>query len=149
MFNPALIAVIIAAAANQYESASTFAMPWPMSYLVPAMVLHEPTRQVLPRTSRTSLPKWVGDQVVLMAGFPARAGHLAPNVREGLRFGLREQMFDLTLRETALQCSKPPKTGRNTPSDLAAIVRGAGMLGRIFAHTGDAATVFAALRVRP
>lgn len=149
MFNPALIAVILAAAANQYESASGFPMPWPMSYLVPPIVLHEPTREVLPKTSRTSLPKWVGDQVVLTVGFPARARHLAPYVHEGLRFGLRENMLDIVLQGSAIQCTKLPKTTTKARGDLAPIVRGAGMLGRIFARTGDAATVFAALRVQP
>jgi hypothetical protein len=149
MFNPALIAVILAAAANQYETASSFPMPWPMSYLVPPIVLHEPTRDVLPKTSRTSLPKWAADQIVLTVGFPARAQHLAPYVREALRFGLREQMFNLTLQGTALQCTALPKTTKNSPGDLAPIVRAAGMLGRMFARTGDAATVFAALRIRP
>lgn len=149
MFNPALIAVVLAATAHQYEDKSGFPMPWPMSYLVPPMVLHEPTRTALPKTSSTSLPKWVGDQAILTAGFPARAQHLAPHVREGLRFGLREKMLELALQGTALQCSQLPKTTKNTPGDLASIVRGAGMLGRIFARTGDAATVYAALRIRP
>jgi hypothetical protein len=149
MFNPALIAVVLAAAANQFKDKSGFPMPWPMSYLVPPMVLHEPTRTALPKTSSTSLPKWVGEQAILTAGFPSRARHLAPHVREGLRFGLREQMLELVLQGTALQCTKLPKTTKNSPGDLAPIVRGAGMLGRIFARTGDAATVYAALRIRP
>lgn len=149
MFNPALIAIVLAAAANQFEDKSGFPMPWPMSFLVPPMVLHEPTRTALPKTSSTSLPKWVGDQAILTAGFPSRARHLAPHVREGLRFGLREKMLELALHGTALQCTKLPRATKDAPGDLAPIVRGAGMLGRIFARTGDSATVYAALRIRP
>lgn len=149
MFNPSLIALVLAAAANQHESASGFPMPWPLSFLVPPMVLHEPTREALPRTSKTSLPKWAADNIVLTTGFPARARHLVPYVREGVRFGLREQMLSMALQGTALQCAKLPRTTAKSPGDLAVIVRGAGMLGRIFARTGDAATVFAALRVQP
>lgn len=149
MFNPALIAVIIGAAANQYQTKGGFPMPWPLCFLVPPMVLHSPTREALPKTSTTSLPKWSADHPVLTAGFPPRAQHLAQHVREGLRFGLREGVFDLALEGSALQCDKLPKTTKNSPGDLAPVVRGAGMLGRIFARTGDAATVYAALRVRP
>jgi Family of unknown function (DUF6521) len=112
MFNPALIAVIIAAAANQYEETCGFAMPWPLSFLVTPMVLHAPTREALPRTSRTSLAKWVSDNAVLSAGFPARASHMGPTVREGVRFGLREQMFAL-VPGNALLCRTLPKTRRN------------------------------------
>lgn len=148
MFNPALIAVIIAAAANQYEETCEFAMPWPLSFLVTPMVLHAPTREALPRTSRTSLAKWVSDNAVLSAGFPARASYMGPTVREGVRFGLREQMFAL-VPGNALLCRTLPKTTARAPGDLAPIVRGAGMLGRVFGRTGDAATVFAALRVQP
>lgn len=149
MLNPALIAAILAAAANQYEDTSGVAMPWTLSFLVPPIVLHRPSREALPRTSKTSLSRWVAENATLSAGFPARATHLLPHVREGLRFGLRHDVFHLTKQGAALYCENAPKTSRRSPGDLVPVIRGAGMLGRIFARTGDAATVFAALRVRP
>jgi hypothetical protein len=149
MFNPALIAVIVAAAVDQYEHRSGFPMPWPMSFLVPPMVLHGPTRDALPRTSRTSLSSWIGSEAVLAAGFPRRAQHLAPQVREGIRFGVRHQLLEISGPSGALTCPTPPKTTKSSPGDLIPIVRAAGMLGRIFARAGGSADVYAALRVRP
>lgn len=148
MFNPALMAVVIAAAANQYEDKSGFGMPWPLSFLIPPLVLHAPTREAMPKTSRTSLAKWVADNPVLAAGFVERATHMSPHVREGIRFGLREQILVVT-SAMSLRCPTLPKTTARNPGDLASVVRAAGMLGRIFGLIGDAATVFATLRVQP
>lgn len=148
MFNPALLAAVTATAAEQYGQQRPAGMPWPLAYLICPLVLHTPTREVLPRTSRTGLAKWVSDHEALSAGFPARASQLAIHVREGLRYGLRAEAFTLTPSAT-LHSPALPKVATATPGDLAAIIRGAGMLGRIFARTGDAATVFGTLRVQP
>jgi hypothetical protein len=148
MFNPALFAAIIATAADQYEETAGLPMPWTLSFLVPPLVLHAPTREVLPRTSRTVLSKWVADHEVLAAGFPARAAHLAPHVREGLSFGLRQGALAL-VDGAALHSANPLKVNAKAPGDLAPVIRGASMLGRTFGRSGDATTVYAALRVRP
>lgn len=149
MFNPAVVAVIIAAATNQYEDVTGDPMPWPLAYLVPPLVLHGPTRSALPRTSRTSLPNWVNKHPVLNAGFPARARHLAPTVREGLRFALRENALQLTADGESLTNTKLKAVKKTAPGDLALVVLASGMLGRIFGRTRDPATIFATLRVRP
>ena len=149
MFNPALISVTIATAANQYEETAGFAMPWPLAHLVTPLVLHRPTREGLPRTKATSLAKWAGDNTVLVAGLPARARQLAPYVREGLRFGLREGTIELVDGDALRSLAETQINVRKVDGDLAVIYRAAGMIGRVFGRTGSAATVFAALHVQP
>ena len=43
----------------------------------------------------TSLTKWASDNTAIIAGLPARAKQMAPYVREGLRFGLREGTIEV------------------------------------------------------
>jgi len=149
MFNPALVAVTIATAANQYEETAGFPMPWPLAHLVTPLVLHLPTREALPRTKATSLMKWAGDNTVLIAGFPARAKQMAPYVREGLRFGLREGTIELVGGEALRSLAEPQIQPRKAAGDLPVIYRAAGMIGRVFGRAGSAASIYAALRVQP
>jgi hypothetical protein len=149
MFNPALISITIAAAANQYEETAGFAMPWPLAHLVTPMVLHRPTREGLPRTKATSLAKWAGDNTVLVAGLPARAQQLAPYVREGLRFGLQEGTIELVDGEALRSLAETQINVRKVDGDLAVIFRAAGMIGRVLGRTGSDVTIFSTLRMQP
>jgi hypothetical protein len=149
MFNPALTAITIATAANQYEETAGFAMPWPLAHLVTPLVLHGPTREGLPRTKATSLAKWADDNTVLVAGLPARARQMAPYVREGLRFGLREGTMELVDGDGLRSLSEIQINMRKVDGDIAVIYRAASMIGRVFGRAGSAATIFAALRVQP
>ncbi|WP_053203971.1 three component ABC system middle component [Jiangella muralis] len=149
MFNPALVAVTIATAANQYEETAGFPMPWPLAHLVTPLVLHRPTREALPRTKATSLTKWAGDNAVLIAGFPARANQMAPYVREGLRFGLREGTVELVDGDGLRSLAEPQIQPRKAAGDLPVVYRASGMIGRVFGRAGNAASIYSALGVQP
>lgn len=149
MFNPALISTTIATAANQYEETSGLAMPWPLAYLVVPLVLHRPTREGLPRTKATSLAKWADDNTVLVSGLPARAQHLAPHVREGLRFGLREGMMEVIGGDALRSLAKPQIEVRKVEGDLAVIYQASRLIGRVLGRAGSPVDIFATLRVQP
>ncbi|MFF5344093.1 three component ABC system middle component [Streptomyces althioticus] len=144
--NPALVAAVAATAARDYErEASGRLMPWPMAFVVAPLVLHRPTRQALPTSTRTHLTKWVADHPALVAGLAARSTSLAPSVREGLRFGLRHQM--LTIEQGSLK-GRIPSTSR-IEGELADLIRAASLIGRWTAKSDNPSTVFALLGVRP
>lgn len=149
MFNPALVSITIATAANQYEETAGFPMPWPLVHLVTPLVLHRPTREVLPRTKATSLTKWASDNTVIVAGFPVRAKHMAPYVREGLRFGLREGTVEIVGGDGLRSLVEPRVSARKIPGDFPLIYRASGLIGRMFGRAGSAASIFAALGVQP
>lgn len=143
--NPALVAVIAAAAARDYErEASGRLMPWPMAFVVAPLVLHRPTRQVLPTSTRTHLTNWVAEHPALVAGLAARSSSLAPAVREGLRFGLRHHM--LTIEQGCLKGTIPKS---RTDGELADLIKAASLIGRWTAKSDNHSTVFALLGVRP
>lgn len=148
LLNPALIAVISANAAMQYERQSSQAMPWHLTFLVAPLVLHTGTREALPRDTRTHLSTWITDNPVIRAGFPQRAQALAEHVREGLRFGMANRILTVTsdggLHGRLTATAKPIKTG-----DAAQIVRASGLIGKWFTRADQPATLFALFGVAP
>jgi hypothetical protein len=146
LLNPALLAVVSAAAASEYERESRQAMPWPLIFLVAPLVLHRDTRAALPKTTRTHLSTWITNHPVIRAGFPQRAEALTETVREGLRFGLTHSVLSVTqegrLRGNLSATARPIEGG-----DAAAIVRSAGLVGKWFTQADRPATLFALLGV--
>lgn len=146
MFNPALIASLLAAAVESYTKENRTGMPWALSFLTAPLVLHRGTRQALPASSRTHLSTWVSAHPVLRAGFPARAQTLVGPVRAGLRFSLRHQVLKLEedLLYTQLRLLKAPPGHQ----ELANVLNRSRRVGRWLA-TVDTATAFAHLGVAP
>jgi hypothetical protein len=145
MLNPALLAVLLASAAHDYEKAKgkKERMPWPLGFLVLPLVLHRPTRIELPKNTRTHLSTWIRRHPLLRAGFPARAAAMAPLTREGIRFGLRAGVLDIdgsTIRGD--ETNQP--TG-----ELGQLIRTAALVGRWLATTDQPSTAFALLGVAP
>jgi hypothetical protein len=116
-----------------------------MAFVVAPLVLHRPTRQALPTSTRTHLTNWVADHPALVAGLAARSTSLAPSVREGLRFGLRHQM--LTIEQGSLR-GRIPSTSR-IEGELADLIKAASLIGRWTAKSDNPSTIFALLGVRP
>jgi hypothetical protein len=73
MLNPALVAAIIATAADGYRKASDRALPWTLSFIITPLVLHRGTRQALPGATSSHLATWASRNPQVRAGFPPRA----------------------------------------------------------------------------
>ncbi|WP_428834056.1 three component ABC system middle component [Microbispora maris] len=148
LLNPALLGVVTAAAASEYRRASDKEMPWALAFLIAPLVLHRETREALPRDTRSHLATWVTNNPVLRSGFPQRARSLVEPVREGLRFGLANGFLSVTQGGGllgALSSSARPQRG----SDLAAVVRSAGFVGKWLTKIDQPSTAFALLGVAP
>lgn len=143
LLNPALLAVLLAAAAKDYETQEA-GMPWPLAFLVPPLVLHRPTRDALPRNTRTHLSTWIRREPLLRAGFPARAAAMVPLTREGLRFGLRAGVL---ARDGASLTGRLDTEAR--AGELRQLISRAALVGRWLAKTDQPSTVFALLGVAP
>ncbi|MFD6770944.1 three component ABC system middle component [Micromonospora chalcea] len=147
MLNPALIAVILATAADGYRKESDRALPWPLAFIIVPLVLHRGTRQALPTSTRTHLATWTSRNPLLRTGFPPRAQSLVEPVREGVRFGLAQGV--LTIEGDALQGRTRRPKGFQMPDELTDILRRASFVGRWLAKIDNTATVFAVLGVTP
>ena len=143
LLNPALLAAVVSQAAWSFEQTRD-PMNWPLAFLVPPLVLHRPTRLALPRDTRTHLSTWLSRQPVLRAGFPARAAAMTPLVREGIRLGLRHDV--LALSEGRM---RGVDLGQGPPGEARLLLRSSALVGRWFAKTDQASTIFALLGVAP
>ncbi len=148
MLNPALFAVIAAAAAEEYERAAKERMPWSLTFLIPPLVLHRDTRDALPKTTATHWPTWIGRNPVLLAGYPLRARALVGPARGGLRFGLEQGVLtvdgDGRLTGRLRAKARPADVG-----DVAVVVRSSGFVGKWLTKLDSPATAFALLGVAP
>jgi len=148
MLNPALVSVVLAAAAYRYESYGKLHMPAELIYIVAPLVLHRDTREALPKDNRSHLTNWVSKHPVLIAGFAARALELVPVVQEGLRYGLRHQHLALdqygTLSSTYPAAKNPARLG-----DIKAIVTASARAGQWLAKTDSSATIYSLFGVTP
>ncbi|MGW9068006.1 three component ABC system middle component [Streptomyces yangpuensis] len=146
MLNPALISGILATAAQGYDKERDQGMPWALGFIVAPMVLHGPTRQALPHSTRTHLAAWAGQHPVIRAGFPARAQALAGAVKEGTRFGLAHDALALESEGRMRSTIHRPR-GFKPPAELDQLLRKASLAGRWLAKAESPATVFAVLGV--
>lgn len=147
MLNPALIAAILTSAAERYESVSAKGMPWELAFIITPLVLHRGSRETLPSTRRAHIPKWVGDNPLLLSGFPERAHAMVPHVREGVRYAVNQQTISIDNGRFfgSLPATKrPPADG-----DIQSIVHAAGFLGGWFTKSESTSTIYAMFGVTP
>jgi hypothetical protein len=150
LYNPALIALILAQAATDHEKRSGTGLPFSLAFLVAPIVLHGPTRSALPRQARKKMGEWLELHPVLRAGLARRATSLAPSVRAGVRYGLRGGAVALT--DGVLTApSKPKVKGKNImlSDEVSDILKQANYVGGWFAMNGTPAAIYALWRVKP
>ncbi|MGI5178704.1 three component ABC system middle component [Dactylosporangium sp. CA-152071] len=147
LFNPAFTGILLIHAVREYESEVSGPMPLPFAFLVLPAVLHEETRQALPRSSRKKLVAWMNEHPVLRAGFPQRAAALTQITREALRFALRSGA--LAIESGGLStASRSRKFSKSQGAEVVDCGRAASLLGRWFASV-DVVTAYVLFGVRP
>ena len=142
--NPALIAGVIVVCASDYQRARSEPMPWVLSFLVAPLVLHGPSRRALPRDTRTHLSTWVSRNQLAVVGFPDRARELVPDVRAGIRYGIR--CGSLTLSDQRLYAEQVAAPGAGPLGEL---LRAGAFAGRWLAKIDKPATAYALFGVSP
>jgi Family of unknown function (DUF6521) len=115
-----------------------------MVFLVPPLVLHRPTREALPRNTRTHLSTWITRHALLRAGFPRRAAAMTHLSKEGFRMGLRTG--GLALDGGGLHGRA---TGTAPVGELDELVRAANLVGRWFSRSDQPSTPFILFGVTP
>lgn len=148
LFNPAFLTLIVAATARGYREITKSGLPYELAFLAAGLALNEETRRAFPANTNRRMSSWVLENPVIAAEFPLRAKALVPLVRDGIRYGLRAR--SLRLEGGSLISHVPGSAPSHLRSrDARDCVRSSAFVGRWFAHTGDPATIFALLGVRP
>jgi hypothetical protein len=147
LLNPALLASLVAASVGDYESTAHEPMPWTLSFLVPALALHERTRAALPGNTSAHFATWLDRHAEIRVGFPGRARAMVPLTKEGLRLGLRSGA--LAFEGSGLRVNARLGSQRSQSDEVAQCLDAARFVGRWFARRLDIATIFGLLGVRP
>ncbi len=147
LFNPAFMGLLVAASARDYEKTAQREMPFVLAFLVPPIALDSETRTRLPGAVSALLSTWVLANPLIQSGFADRAKAMAPLVREGLRYAIRSDAVRLT--GEGIHCVIRRTKFQQGTEDTRDCLKAAAFAARWFARTGDTATIFALLGVRP
>ena len=153
LFNPAFCVTVLAKAVDEFSKKTKRALPFPLTFLILPIVLHQGTRVSLPNTIVTSLLPWIQDHREQLVDFGARVRRISPTTREALLFGLQHQTLALNNDGDLLigrrnRSATEKRTSLFTDEARACVER-AGFIGRWFAAAGTTATIYAAWGISP
>lgn len=151
LLNPAFCGFLMSTGLDEYTKNVTEGAPYAFPFVMLPLVLHKPTRQMFPRSSRTAFSTWItnADTAIAKIGFAERAINMSPYVKEALAFAMQNNSIIIT-ESGRLKTSKPaPKSFPNATHEVNECVRAAVMCGKWFSMVGDFKTAMALLGVKP
>ncbi len=152
LFNPGFLAVIVWSAAAGFHETVQTGMPFLLAFVAVPAVLHKPTREGLPRTSKTSLAGWLEAYPIFRVGFADRARALAPYVREGILFGTIRGLIAISGGGRIVPSPRPRVLSSyltEATDEVRDCVRKSAFLGKWFARAGSTTTIMALWGVKP
>jgi hypothetical protein len=147
LYNPAFLALLLSAAAREYEDKSGEGMPWSIAFLVLPMTLPGTIRSTLPQRTNAYLSNWTRSSPLSRLEVAAQASALAPFVREALRFGLRHRYFVLHGYRLSSAVGRARVDGA-MGGEAITLVKASRLVGRWLSKT-EPPQVFAQLGLRP
>jgi ABC-3C biological conflict system middle component len=149
LLNPAFCSLLLREAAKSYAARTHTELPVALSFLVLPIVLHRPTREMLPRTSRSKMHVWIRENAIVRIGFARRASELVPYTREALVFGMVHNSLKLGPEGAIGAGDAGDSYSPATHTEARSCLNGATLVGKLFAAAGDAGTILVAWGVRP
>lgn len=149
---PSFVATLLWKAATGHCSVDSRWLPLDLAFLVPPIVLHQRTREELPRTVATSLAVWLDAHALFRALFPERARQLVPFTRDAVIFGAQHGLFTVEggqILANVERSSRVKAILRGTSEEVELCAKRAEFLGKWFAKAGDSETIMALIGVRP
>jgi hypothetical protein len=126
--NPAFCGEILFRTVSEYFKLRRTPFSFPLSFVVLPLVLHKPTRNMLPGRASTAFAGWIAECSPFLAEFPDRVVQLVPITRKPIgRTALPSQVTD----------------------DVAEARSAAALLGRWFGSQGSPSTIMQGFGVSP
>lgn len=140
LLNPAFVTVLVAEMASGYHAESGQPLPFALPFVGVPIVLHEPTRELLP-TITTSMYAWLQQHPHVRIHVPELAVQCTGLTREAVRFGSRLGALTLT-GGGAITAAELGRAGRGAQTDDVKQCRHkAHFVGRWLARAGDPGTI--------
>jgi hypothetical protein len=86
LLNPAFCSILLSEAIDGYCNESETEMPYVLSFLILPIILHKPTRDLLPRSISTKLHAWIQDNQSAHVGFAERVRWTIPYTKEAIAY---------------------------------------------------------------
>lgn len=149
LFNPAFCGLILFRAMQGYEEENVDGMPFSLLLLVLPLCLHNDSREVIARNSRSYLLRTVEKNPSLLVGFADRTSDLMPFVFEAL--GLLMEHGCFALSESGRMKTVPDKVRKSVTGTIESVScqRVARIIGKEFARIADRVTVYTTFGIRP
>lgn len=150
LFNPAFCSILLHEAVNSYQVEKANGLPYVLAFLLLPTILHQTTRDSLPRTIRTRMHVWLQSNPEILIGFATRAKQFAPITRESIIFSMKSNTIaidnDGYLVPTTRRFRSPSWEANSEP---ATCYRKSQFLGRWFAQSGETSTILTMWGIRP
>lgn len=152
LFNPAFVAAVIRKAAESFQAEAGQGMPISLAFLVVPATMSKQIRDSFPRVKTTSLLVWIEsherERLILQRNAPA----LASATRRALILGSQMSLFEL---RGAMVHAQPARGIRSLSSlsrgssEVQEVLKAAERMGKSFARSGDARSIFSIWGVVP
>jgi len=147
--NPALGSLILWEFVNGYETIEAAGPEYPLIFLPMALVLHKPTRSLMPPSQTTRLQMWLSGHPQVRIELDSRVSQLAPFVREAFLIAVSRNMLEITLDARVASLKKvTPHIRSKQDVEVREIMSKASLCGKWFAQINDATTLFVAFGLR-
>jgi hypothetical protein len=150
LFNPAFCSILLRGAVSAYQGERDAGMPYVLSFLVLPLVLHKPTRDALPSTTRTKMHVWLQNRPETQIGFVNRIRQLTPITKEAVVFSMQS---DLVTFDDSGNLVLVAKRSKSLPwannSEPMICYRKSQFLGRWLAQAGDTSTILTMWGIQP
>jgi hypothetical protein len=152
LLNSGFLGLMVWSAAIGYFEVTGSGLPIELAFIALPVSLHSPTRQALPRTTRTSVASWLDENAHLRVSFVDRAKGLAPFVREGILFASTNNLLTFSDKGALLISTRPSKLNHylgRTTEEVRDCIKRAEFVGKWFGIAGTPVTVMALWGVAP
>lgn len=152
LLNPGFCSALLWYAALGYTSERKTVMAIEISFLVLPFVLHEQTRESLPRSIVTSLPTWISDHPIVRTRLGERASALKAFTREALLFGGSYGFLSFSAEGVRANTNMKKRISSGlklTSDEVRTCAKRSKFLGKWLERAGDTETVMVLLGVRP
>ena len=151
LLNPAFLATLIGHAATGYTEYEDHGLPFALAFIVPPLVLHKDTRDVLPKVITSKLPDWAHKSSAELAFLPDHARELQPSVRSAILLGVHFDIirFDDEARMRASSQFNPKSVQNDLKKsdEIEEIMRKSHFIGRWLSVSGNQPTILSILGI--
>lgn len=148
LLNPAFCGEIIRRAIWAYQKTAKKGMPYPLVFLVLPILLHEPTVSKISASTRSGFHMWIENNQHILVGLANRVTEMTPYTKESILFTSKYSEIRVEKNSIRIENYEPGEVDESNKFTSKYFFRSE-TVGKWFAQSGNAATVFNLLGLKP